>query len=220
MKNYFLAFFSLILIFFGYPAFSEKTFDNRSSECPKNMVNISAGTFLAGRADRSRRIYINTFCIDRFETTQSEFEKEMGYNPSHFPGSFHPVEKVTWEEARLYCTKLDKRLPTELEWEKAAKAGTENNFYWGNELDSDFAWYVANSKRSTQRIGQKKPNNFDLYDITGNVWEWTSSDHEDIGKKVLRGGAWYNGPSVMGLAYRNKSKPKVRGSGFGFRCAK
>ncbi len=190
-----------------------------SKECPKNMVNIPSGNFMSGRADDLKEMTIDAFCIDRFETTQSEYEQIMDFNPSHFPDPFHPVEKVTWQEAQDYCKKREKRLPTEWEWEKAAKAGTETNFYWGNKLDDDYAWYVANSDRKTHRVGQKKPNNFDLYDMTGNVWEWTSSDHKEAGKKVLRGSSWYNGPSVMGTAYRNKSKPEVRGSGFGFRCA-
>ncbi len=206
---------SFILICYIPPAFGQEV-----DKCPENMANIPKGKFKAGRADSPKEMSIDAFCIDRFETTQSEYEKVMGHNPSHFPDPFHPVEKVTWFEATDYCKKLGKRLPTEREWEKAAKAGTDTNFYWGNELDDDYAWYVANSNRSTHRIGQKKPNNFDLYDITGNVWEWTASDHEEEGKKVLRGGSWYNGPSVMGSAYRNKSKPGTRGSGFGFRCAK
>ena len=183
------------------------------------MVHIPAGNFISGRADDPKEMFIDTFCIDRFETTQSEYEQMTDFNPSHFPDGFHPVERITWDEATAYCKKLGKRLPTEWEWEKAAKAGTDSNFYWGNIVDGDYVWYVGNSDRKTHRVGQKKPNSFGLFDITGNVWEWTSSDHEETGKKVLRGSSWYNGPSLMGSAYRNKSKPEVRGSGFGFRCA-
>jgi formylglycine-generating enzyme len=209
-----------ILIFCSSSVFAQTAMKKPSRECPKNMVNIPAGNFKAGPADKQKEIFIDAFCIDRFETTQSEYKEVMDHNPSHFPEAFQPVEKVTWFEATDYCKTVGKRLPTEWEWEKAAKAGTESNFYWGNVPDGDYAWFVENSNRKTQRIGQKIPNNFDLYDMTGNVWEWTSSDHEETGKKVLRGSSWYNGPSVMGSAYRNKSKTGTRGSGFGFRCAK
>ena len=123
----------IFIIFISFSFGQEK----EVSKCPKNMVKIPAGNFMSGRADNLKEMFIDIFCIDRFETTQSEYEQIMNFNPSHFPDANRPVEKITWEEARDYCIKIKKRLPTEWEWEKAAKAGSKTNFYWGNNLNSD-----------------------------------------------------------------------------------
>ena len=96
----------IFIIFISFSFGQEK----EVSKCPKNMVKIPAGNFMSGRADNLKEMFIDIFCIDRFETTQSEYEQIMNFNPSHFPAANRPVEKITWEEARDYCIKIKKRL--------------------------------------------------------------------------------------------------------------
>jgi len=108
------------------------------------------------------------FWLGKTEVTQAAFERLMGYNPSVFEGPDLPVEYVSWVEADQYCRTVGGRLPSEAEWEYAARAGTTGSRY-GN-LD-EIAWYWGNS-RSTHPVGQKKPNAFGLYDMLGNVVEW------------------------------------------------
>ena len=104
------------------------------------------------------------------ETTQAQFQKLMGYNPSVFDGSTLPVDSVSWVEADAYCSAVNGRLPSDAEWEFAARGGTTTPRY-GN-LD-DIAWYWDNSNFTTHPVGTKKPNAFGLYDMLGNVVEWT-----------------------------------------------
>ena len=164
-----------------------------------------------------------TYSMDKYLVTQGEYEKEMGKNPSFFKGSNLPVETVTWYEAKDYCRKLGKRLPTESQWEKAARGGAITDYYWGNsEGDiSRYAWYVGNSNGKTHPIGQKEPNRFGLYDMAGNVWEWIADDRNNNGKyKVLRGGSWFSLPADMRSSSRGTFSPDYSYSSVGFRCSK
>ncbi len=182
------------------------------------MSYIPAGEFVAGHEKNPKTISLDAFCIDRFEVTQDAFEKLMGVNPSFFRGPSLPVEKVTWNEAVEYCTRSGQRLPTEWEWEKAAKGNTITRYYWGNEIDDRYAWYKGNADKQTHPAGKKEPNAFGLYDMSGNVWEWTASDHENGGKAV-RGGSWRNNPVSLRSAHRILSLPIHKFHYVGFRCA-
>ena len=187
-------------------------------KCPDKMSFIPGGVFLAGEIDSLKDMSIDALCMDKYEVRQAEYERVIGKNPSRFKGANRPVEKVTWHEAKAYCEKVGKRLPTEWEWEKAAKAGTTTNYYWGNEYDGTYAWVFKNTDNKTHPVGQKKPNKFGLHDMSGNVWEWTSSDF-DGSKKVLRGGSWTYNPNGMRSASRNWNGPTERYNDYGFRCA-
>ncbi|NEQ83800.1 MAG: formylglycine-generating enzyme family protein [Moorea sp. SIO2I5] len=154
-------------------------------------------------------------------------------NPSYFQGAQypdhlnHPVEQVSREDCygnqESFCHKLTEklksqgnwefRLPSEAEWEYACRAGTTTKYYFGdneNEL-SDYAWYQDNSERKTHPVGQLKPNNFGLYDISGNVWEWC------LGEKEIRGGAWDSVPDWCRSANRNSANSSDRSFRFGLR---
>ena len=184
------------------------------------------------------------FFLAETECTQGQWEAVMGGNPSHFKGSERPVEQVSWGEAVEYCRKLtDKqrtegilpegwewRLPTEAEWEYAARAGTTGARY--GELDT-IAWHGGNSGSETHRVSQKAANAWGLYDMMGNVWEWCSDWSGDYptgsvtdptgpnsgSLRVSRGGSWSDGARGARSAGRNGGGPGDRSHRLGFRPA-
>lgn len=192
-----------------------------AQELPKDMVLIPAGEFMAGPPEQPSPMHLPAFFIDMHEVTQADFKRVTGGNPAFFHGPNLPVEKVTWFEAQDYCARVNKRLPTEWEWEKAAKAGTRTRYYWGNEVDGAYAWYKENADKQTHPVGQKLPNAFGLYDMAGNVWEWTSSDYSGtVPGKVKRGGSWRNTARSLFSAKRIASLLHFRYHYVGFRCAR
>ena len=203
-------------------------------KCPPGMAKIPAGEFIIDmcRDGRyfcdSRRLpdkkikITKAFCMDRHEVTQSQYRKVTGQNPSKFKkhGANCPVERVTWEEADSYCRRVGKRLPTDAEWIYAARAGRNAYFYWGDEVDGRYMWYLENSCIQedgaricrTHPVGGRQPNAHGLYDMFGNVaefvWDYASFSSwlefipsEDpvnntpyrllgIGVRIHRGGSW------------------------------
>jgi formylglycine-generating enzyme required for sulfatase activity len=158
----------------------------------------------------------NGFWLGRTDVTQAAYEKVTSKNPSHFKGPQLPVETVSWNEADSYCRAIGGRLPTEKEWEYAARAGTAGETY-GN-LD-DIAWYNNNSGNTTHPVGQKKPNAFGLYDMLGNVFQWMDDWYDSKKEyKSLRGGSWYFIPEYVRVSGRDRSGPDGRNSLLGFRC--
>ncbi|NIQ00427.1 MAG: SUMF1/EgtB/PvdO family nonheme iron enzyme [Nitrospinaceae bacterium] len=186
--------------------------------------------------ESAHTVELGSFYMDQYEVTQADYERVMRENPSSFKGSNHPVDKVTWLEAKGYCEQVGKRLPTEAEWERAARGGTQTAYYWGNSMKDDYAWYSKNSAKKTHPVGQKKPNAYGLYDMAGNAWEWVSDwyvanyyrnaprvnpqgpNYGDL--KVLRGGSWTSDPTDTRAAARDRKNPIKRYNGIGFRCAK
>lgn len=216
-------------LFFALVAYAEEP----------DMALVPAGEFVMGMGGSSNKtphtVMLGAFYIDKHEVTQQAFEKIRGANPSKLQGSDLPAEQVTWYEANAYCNKLGKRLPTEAEWEKAARGGTTTRYYWGDNMDNTHAWFNESSEGKTHPVGQKKANAYGLYDMAGNVWEWVAdwygkSYYENSPKenpkgpetgeeRVLRGGSWYSGDKHLTTATRYWSPPNTRNSNFGFRCA-
>ena len=169
------------------------------------------------------------FWLGQTEVTQAAFQKIMTYNPSEFEGPNLPVESVTWLEANAYCTQIGGRLPSEAEWEYAARAGTTGARY--GKLD-DIAWYWKNSNFQTHPVGQKAPNAFQLYDMLGNVvewtytWYWVQHNQENINPtgpsiaeyKSLRGGGWWDDPDLVRASYRARIEPDSQDYNIGLRC--
>ena len=206
----------------------------------KTMVLIPAGEFQMGSKaaedEIPHTVHLSAFTIDKFEVTQEQFEKVMENNPSDFHGKNLPVEQVTWFEGRDYCKAVGKRLPTEAEWEKAARGGTDTIYYWGDAINGDYAWYWDNSQRISHPVGTRKPNAFGLHDMSGNVWEWVADYYEDTyyssGPKenpkgpftskyrVIRGGSWRDLSDFLRTTRRNYDLPAGRFNHIGFRCAK
>jgi formylglycine-generating enzyme required for sulfatase activity len=174
------------------------------------------------------------------EVSQKQWEKVMGNNPSYFNNCDScPVEKVTWGDAQEFINKLNEledtvkyRLPTEAEWEYACRAGTMTAFSFGDEIVKlgEYAWYKANSDDQTHPVGKKKPNEWGLHDMHGNVWEWCqdwygdySSDPEKKDKgqyRVLRGGSWDYFARISRSATRRGYYPNERSLNIGFRVAR
>lgn len=191
---------------------------DRGQKCPEKMALVDGRVFITEKdGGIPKEVSVKTLCIDKYEATQRQYQSIMGDNPSHFGGvKSRPVENVSWYQAKEYCQRLGKRLPTEWEWENAASSKTGTKYYWGNEFDSDFAWFVGNSSSRTNPVGQKKPNPIGLYDMTGNVWEWTASGEQNI--KYLRGGSWNTYAGGMRINDRRRSDPSFASSTYGFRC--
>ncbi len=194
-------------------------------------------------------VKLNSYYLDIYEVTQKDFQRVMNKNPSDFKGSDLPVERVTWYEAVEYCKKVGKRLPTEAEWEWGAKGGKHWTFIWGNKAESHKANFCDRSceKRwkekqfedgysHTAPVGSFPPNDYGLYDMAGNVYEWVMDWYEDDyyahspaenpkgpengSRKVMRGGSWINYSVGVRPSDRTEAKPSKRINFVGFRCAR
>ncbi len=170
----------------------------------------------------------------RYEATQALWEAVMGTNPSEFLGADRPVENVSWNDCQTFLEKLNAtpearasglvfRLPTAEEWEHACRAGSTGDYCKlsdGTDITEDtlkrVAWYGVRSGHTTHSVGQKQPNAFGLYDMHGNVWEWTSTD---IGRyRVNRGGGWWDDDAdCCAWNYPSMCVPGVRCNFLGFR---
>jgi formylglycine-generating enzyme required for sulfatase activity len=213
----------------------------------RGMVCIPGGKFVMGSIEGAgepdehpqHTVTVKGFYMDETEVTQAEYALVMGTNPSYFKGCPDcPVDSVSWDKADEYCKRVGKRLPTEAQWEYAARAGTTTNYYWGNEMNDAYAWHYGNSEDKTHPVAQKKPNAFGLYDMVGNVWEWcadwyaedyysaTVSNNPtgpDSGqKRITRGGGFGHnrGGYILRCAYRNAYAPPYRNVNVGFRCVR
>lgn len=170
-----------------------------------------------------------SFYIGKYEVTQEEWKKIMGKNPSkHKDCSKCPVENVSWNDVIKFIEKLNEkndgeyRLPTEEEWYFAMRGDKETKFFWGEDVFQveDYAWVGSNSNNMTHEVGLKKPNQFGLYDIIGNVWEWTVSDEDVITKgRVIKGASFMKQP-YEGLNIHLMHPLTFRQENIGFRLVR
>lgn len=215
-----------------------------------NMVWVTGGRFtmgnISGEADEKpeNEIVIDGFAINKYPVTQYEWKMVMGNNPSEFSGCDQcPVEMVSWNDAQRFIERLNgltrKKyvLPTEAEWEYAAKGGLQTNRYRysGSDNIEEVGWYTDNSGRHPHPVGEKKPNELGLYDMTGNVWEWCQDwYHKNYyesqpgnnptgpktgGARVRRGGSWFTQEKNCTTATRNSVKQDYKDDIGGFRLA-
>jgi len=232
------------------------------------MIYVAGGTFMMGSNDGEanekpvHKVTVSSFYIGKREVTQREWQDVMGSNSSYFKGDDLPVELVSWYDAVDYCNKRSikdgltpcysgsgssiscnwnangYRLPTEAEWEYAARGGNKSKGYKysGSDDLGSVAWFKSNSGDTTQSVGTKQPNELGIYDMSGNVWEWCwdwfdegyysrsqSSDPIEVGSKlyrVVRGGSWFHNPADLRVWIRYGNYPSSRFSRFGVRLVR
>lgn len=200
------------------------------------MVFVEGGTFTMGATSEQgddtceneypiHKVTLSDYYIGETEVTQALWQAIMGSNPSYFKGDNLPVEQVSYEDVKTFITKLNRktgktfRLPTEAEWEYAARGGKKSKGYKysGSNNINDVAWYKDNSNNKTHPVKTKIPNELGLYDITGNVLEWCSDRYGDYSsnaqtnpqepssgnERVIRGGSWLNTAWLCRTSYRS-----------------
>jgi formylglycine-generating enzyme required for sulfatase activity len=216
------------------------------AECPE-MIVLPAGSFEMGGSavdeQPVHRVTLKAFAMGKTEVTQGQWKAVMGNYPSGFNycGDDCPAERVSWEDAQEFVRKLSQktgktyRLPSEAEWEYACRAGGRQEYCGGDSIDS-VAWYGSNTGGKTHPAARKVPNAWGLFDMSGNVWEWThdclNSDYKgapsdgsswtsgDCQRRVLRGGSWFSGPGFSRAAYRDRSDVQVRHNFNGLRVVR
>ncbi|GHT39326.1 hypothetical protein AGMMS49965_05020 [Bacteroidia bacterium] len=219
------------------------------------MVTVAGGTFTMGAtaeqvsdADSDEQpaheVTLSSYAIGKYEVTQKLWQDVMGDNPSLFKGDDLPVERVSWSDVQAFLDKLNLqtgktyRLPTEAEWEYAARGGNKSKGYKysGSNTLNDVAWYYENAYvlgEGTHAVGKKRPNELGIHDMTGNVWEWCSDwyDHysgdaqtNPVGdtegryeRRVNRGGAKDEGAKYCRVSSRGINRPTAAYDSLGFR---
>lgn len=216
------------------------------------MIAVEGGTFTMGATNEqgddafsdekpTHSVTLSSYSIGETEVTQALWQAVMGSNPSYFSGSNKPVEKVSWDDCQDFIRRLNAltgenfRLPTEAEWEYAARGGNKS---WGykyagsNNIDN-VAWYHDNSGSQTHNVATKSPNELGLYDMSGNVYEWcqdwygsysSGSQTNPTGSasgdyRVGRGGNWVGSARRCRVSLRDDYDPAYRSSGIGLRLA-
>jgi formylglycine-generating enzyme required for sulfatase activity len=211
---------------------------------------IKPGTFKMGSAHLGtdekpvHEVTMNEpFYLSKTEVTQAQWQAVMSSNPSSFYGATNPVESVSWNDVQRFLKTLNEsdgcagcyRLPTEAEWEFAARAGTSTPYNYGEDVNElhIYAWYASNAEGKTHPVGQKRPNAWGLYDMHGNVWEWVEDRHAPYPggaanetasagdtARVLRGGGWSSYATNLRSANRNHDTPVYRSNNVGFRLVR
>lgn len=226
---------------------------DEAAEIAKNMIFVKGGCYLMGDifgAGLSNEKPVHEVCVDdfyigKYEVTQGQWLAIMGDNPAHFKdcGSNCPVEQVSWDDAQKFITKLNSlagtnkyRLPTEAEWEYAARSGGKSEQFSGGADLEKVAWYEENSEQRTHPVGEKQPNGLGLYDMSGNVWEWVQDKYNDKAYRthehtnpicensgvyrVMRGSGWHYPPNYVRASYRDSNPPSASSNDIGFRLVR
>ena len=234
-------------------------------ETPPNLVFVRGGTFIMGGSFFGKnaiphKVKIYDFYIGKFEVTQEEWTQILINNPACFVDSHRPIENISWFEAINYCNRRSElenlspcytikgskvfcnfrangyRLPTEAEWEFAARGGTnsKNYIYSGSNCIDEVAWFQDNSSNKTHPVGTKKANELGIFDMSGNVWEWCwdlygrypekmqiNPKGSDLGKlRTRRQGSWNRAKIYSRIGFRETSSPNVKRNSIGFRYAR
>ncbi len=238
-------------------ALSDSRYVDFGRDIKMELVYVQAGRFQMGSNDGDsdeqpvHEVRISQdYWLGKYEVTQEQWTALMGSNPSDFKGAKRPVECVSWNDAQAYCVKLTDRerragclpsgyvycLPTEAEWEYAARGGAKSRGfeYSGSDAVGDVAWYDDNSGEQTHDVGGKRGNELGLYDMSGNVWEWCQDwyDSDYYGEtqgatdpvntakasfRVVRGGSWLSHAGHCRAAGRSRFRPDITDYYLGFR---
>jgi sulfatase-modifying factor enzyme 1/NACHT domain-containing protein len=214
------------------------------------MVWIESGEFMMGSPEDEKdregpvhKVELDGFWISATQVTQEQYKLVMGNNPSDFKGKNNPVERVSWEDAKKFCRKLSERtgkeytLPTEAQWEYSCRAGSKTRFCFGDDESKlvDYAWYGNHPGSESHPVGEKRPNDWGLFDMHGNVWEWCEDwfdenyyanspvknpeNQKKASWRVNRGGSWIGSAGRCRSAFRDCYEPGGRDGDLGFRVA-
>jgi formylglycine-generating enzyme required for sulfatase activity len=183
-------------------------------------------------------VHLDAFWLDAHEVTVSEFRRfRQNYQPGKYASCEGcPATDVSWEDAAAYCESVEKRLPTEAEWEKACRGPEGHAYSWGAEPDAAKGRFGVAVADGPAQVESQVPNGYGLYDMSGNVWEWVQ-DHYGEGyysesparnpqgpssglSRVMRGGSWHLDAAGVRCSGRNHYLPNYRNYDYGFRCAK
>ena len=224
------------------------------SRLMEEMISVEGGSFSMGSNSEkassaekpAHKVTLDGFRMGQFELSQELFQEVMGWNNSYFPGKGRPVNNISWLNIQLFIERLNEmtgkrfRLPTEAEWEYAAKGGklSKGYLYSGSDAIDEVAWYAGNSKRRAHPSGKKKPNELGLYDMTGNLWEFCHDDAKmrpypdeaqanpvegsfekpySATAKITRGGGYEFDEDESLVFRRDGATPNVRLPDIGFR---
>jgi len=214
---------------------------------PEGCYEMGCGSWGGGCQDDEKPVHevcVDGFWIGKYEVTQSQWKKVMGNNPSNFKkGDNYPVEMVSWNDGKVFIKRLNQksggnkfRLPSEAEWEYAARSGGKPEKYAGGNNVDAVAWYWENGGKTTHPVGTKAPNGLDVYDMSGNVWEWCEDIYSKnaYGKhqrnnpiyteggsyRVFRGGSWNDFPRGVRSANRDHDTPDNRFNYIGVRLVR
>ena len=204
------------------------------------MIRVDGGTFTMGATSEqgsgafdnekpAHRVTLSSYYIGETEVTQALWQAVMGSNPSNFKGDYRPVEQVSWDDCQTFISKLNSltgktfRLPTEAEWEYAARGGNKSQGYKysGSNTLGNVAWYFDNSVDKTHPVKTKSPNELGIYDMSGNVWEWCQDWYDSYSSSpqtnptgptsgsygVYRGGSWYSSARLCRVSGRGSITP-------------
>ena len=219
-----------------------------------NMVYVEGGSFMMGATSEqgsdaakdekpAHKVTLSSYYIGQTEVTQALWQAIMAENPSKFKGNNKPVERVSWKDCQKFIEALNQRtgkrfrLPTEAEWEYAARGGNRSQGYkysGSNDIDA-VAWYDDNSGKTTHAVGTKAPNELGIYDMSGNVWEWCNDKYnknyyangeqtnpqgpESGSYRVSRGGCWFYDARNCRSSYRSINAPSNCHNLLGLRLA-
>lgn len=217
-----------------------------------DLIYVEGGSFLMGddssKYDNEKpahKVVLNSLYVGKYQVTQNLWKAIMGQNPSALKGERRPVESISWNDTKRFIRKLNSitgrvfRLPTEAEWEYAARGGiySQGYSYAGSDKLEQVGWYAKNSNDELHEVGLKLRNELGIYDLSGNLWEWCEDDYyhnyngipEDgsafMGSRdrgwyrIIRGGSYLNAPAYCRPSTRSKSTPENRSRDIGFRLA-